>query len=401
VRALLLVLDSVGIGGAPDAAEYGDQGANTLGHILERNPALELPNLTSLGLLEVVAGIGDPGDPGTVLPVRDQRSRLQASYGRMTERSAGKDTTTGHWEIAGVILDEPFATFDRFPDDLVRAIERDADVQFIGNYAQSGTTVLAELGAEHVRTGNPILYTSADSVLQIAAHEAVIGIERLYEICGAARQHADRYRIGRVIARPFDGAEANFLRTSRRHDFSIRPPRTVLDALTENGQTVTGIGKISDIFAGQGVTDSIPTENNADGMRCITEQWNATANGLIFVNLVDFDMLYGHRRDVGGYTEALKEFDNWLGTFLPSVEPPDLVIITADHGNDPTFRGTDHTREQVPLFVLHQGGTGSLGTRDTFADVAATLSDYFSLPQRWPAGRSFLAETALKSEAPK
>ncbi len=385
MRALLLVLDSVGIGGAPDAADYGDGGANTLGHILEGAPDLRLPNLDSLGLPELAPGNRSYGSHTT----------YKSSYGKMTERSAGKDTTTGHWEIAGVILEEPFATFERFPDDLVRAIERDAGVQFIGNYPQSGTTILAELGAEHVRTGKPILYTSADSVLQIAAHEQVIRIDRLYDICTVARQHADRFRIGRVIARPFTGPEGNFSRTSRRHDFSMEPPRTILNAISENGQAVIGIGKINDIFAGQGITESFPTDGNAEGMQRIADEWERLEDGLIFANLVDFDMLYGHRRDLAGYAGALDQFDQWLGEFTAQVLPDDLVIITADHGNDPTYRGTDHTREQVPLFVLHQNETRPLGVRKTYADVAATLADYFELTERWAVGESFLSKGDL------
>ncbi|MFL6519483.1 MAG: phosphopentomutase [Chthoniobacterales bacterium] len=382
MRALVLVLDSVGIGGAPDAASYGDEGANTLGHILERKPELQLPNLESLGLGQLVPAY------------RSHRSYTTygSSYGRMTERSAGKDTTTGHWEIAGVILEKPFATFERFPDELVRGIERDAGVQFLGNYAQSGTTILKELGAEHVRTGKPILYTSADSVLQIAAHEQVIPIDRLYDICTVARQHADRFHIGRVIARPFIGSEDNFSRTSRRHDFSMKPPRTILNAIAETGRAVIGVGKISDIFAGQGITESFPTDGNAEGMERIGENWERLEDGLIFANLVDFDMLYGHRRDVDGYAAALIQFDESLGGFMSQIAPSDLVIITADHGNDPTFRGTDHTREQVPLFVLHRNETRPLGTRETYADVAATLAVHFELPSPWPVAESFLSK---------
>jgi phosphopentomutase len=383
VRALLLVLDSVGLGGAPDAAQYGDEGANTLGHILEQLPELRLPNLDSLGLSELLPAYKS----------HTSYTTYRSSYGRMTQRSAGKDTTTGHWEIAGVILQAPFTTFERFPDDLVHAIERDAGIQFIGNYPQSGTTILAELGAEHVRTGKPILYTSADSVLQIAAHEQVIRIDRLYDICTVARQHADRFRIGRVIARPFTGPEGNFSRTSRRHDFSMEPPRTILNAISENGLAVIGIGKISDIFAGQGITESFSTDGNAEGMQRIAEQWERLDAGLIFVNLVDFDMLYGHRRDPAGYGQALEQFDQWLGEFMTKIRPTDLVIITADHGNDPTFRGTDHTREQVPLFVLHNNQNRALGVRDTYADVAATLGEYFTLPKRWEVGDSFLSTT--------
>lgn len=395
MRALVLVLDSVGIGAAPDAAEYGDAGANTLGHIFERTPDLELPNLRSLGL-EVVAGIGDPGEEGRVQQTsRDPRSRLQrrlrASFGRMRARSPGKDTTTGHWEIAGVILEEPFATFPRFPEELVRRIERDAGVSFIGNYARSGTEILAELGEEHLQTGNPILYTSADSVLQIAAHEEILPLAQLYEICRLARREADPYRIGRVIARPFLGAPGNFRRTPNRHDFSMKPPRTILNALRGPGISVISVGKIADIFAGEAITVSLPTENNRQGMAKITEWWETAGDWLLFANLVDFDMLYGHRRDVAGYATALQEFDDWLGTFLARILPNDLVIITADHGNDPTFRGSDHTREEVPLLVLDGGESRPFGTRETFADVAATLAEFFKLPEPWPIGESFLA----------
>ena len=382
VRALLIVLDSVGIGDAPDAESYGDTGANTLGHILEKQPDLALPNLCSLGLTHI-------------LPMADgaEAPRPLASHGRMQERSAGKDTTTGHWELAGAVLEEPFATFERFPRALVDAIELDAGVQFIGNYASSGTTVLEELGAQHMQTGKPILYTSADSVLQIAAHEEVISIERLYAICEVARRHADDAKIGRVIARPFIGKPAAFKRTSRRHDYSMKPPRTVLDAVSDAGLPVIGIGKISDIFAGQGVTESVPTVSNAEGMRQIDALWAERRDGLIFANLVDFDMLFGHRRDAAGYARALEEFDRWLGDFLPKITADDLVIITADHGNDPTFRGTDHTREQVPLFVIGRSEPRDLGTRQTFADVAATLAGHFGLAQ-WPVGTSFLRAVA-------
>ncbi len=311
----------------------------------------------------------------------------------MQERSAGKDTTTGHWEIAGAVLAEPFLVYDRFPAELVQQIEADAGIKFIGNYACSGTTVLDELGAEQVRTGNPILYTAADSVLQIAAHEDVVPIERLYAICRIARRHADGARIGRVIARPFAGDAGNFARTSRRHDFSMKPPRTVLNALTEAGVPVRGVGKISDIFADEGVTESFPTASNREGMARIEELWQRRDGGLIFANLVDFDMLYGHRRDVAGYAQALEDFDLWLGEFIPNVTAEDLLIITADHGNDPSFRGTDHTREQVPLFVMHDERCADLGQRESFADVAATLAEYFRVPVGWPSGCSFLRQS--------
>ena len=332
VRALVLVMDSVGVGHAPDADKYGDEGANTLGHIFEQTPELNLANLGRLGLGELI------GRPDLV------HSPYLASFGRMQERSAGKDTTTGHWELAGVILDVPFAVYERFPPELVRAIEQQTGVKFIGNYARSGTTILEELGAEHVRTGCPILYTSADSVLQIAAHEAVIPVSRLYEICEVARELSDDYRIGRVIARPFDGELGHFRRTARRHDYSMKPPRTVLHAVQETGAPVIGVGKINDIFAGEGVNESHPTASNAEGMAKMDELWEKMAHGLIFVNLVDFDMVHGHRRDVPGYARSLGQFDEWLGRFVSKVSPDDLVIITADHGNDPTLHGTDHTR---------------------------------------------------------
>ncbi len=377
MRALLLVLDSVGCGRAPDAAAYGDEGADTLGHIFASTPALTLPTLDSLGLGRIMRR----EDCGDATP--------RASWGRMREKSAGKDTTTGHWEIAGAVLSEPFATFEKFPRELIAPIEEEAGVEFIGNYPQSGTVILEELGAEHVRTGQPILYTSADPVLQIAAHESVIPLDRLYEICQIARRHCDARRIGRVIARPFTGEPGAFRRTSGRHDYSMVPPRTVLNALAESGRAVEGVGKISDIFAGSGITRSTPTASNAEGMRVIEERWAAIGDGLIFANLVDFDMLFGHRRDVAGYARALTDFDAWLPRFLPQIKDSDLVVITADHGNDPTWRGTDHTREEVPLIVLHRDRTTSLGTRETFADIAAALTEFFEL-EPWPTGTSFL-----------
>ena len=383
MRALVLVLDSVGIGHAPDAAKYGDEGANTLGHIFARVPDLRLPNLSALGLTKVLDENYSWARKSFALP-------QLASFGKMEERSAGKDTTTGHWELAGVILDVPFAVFAKFPYELVRAIEHEAGVKFIGNYAQSGTTILEELGAEQIRTGHPVLYTSADSVLQIAAHEDVIPIPKLYEICEIARRQGDRYRIGRVIARPFDGAPGNFRRTARRHDYSMKPPRTVLNAICEANLPVLAVGKISDIFAGEGITESHPTSSNQEGMTTIGNLWAKTERGLIFANLVDFDMLYGHRRDAAGYAKTLMEFDEWLGLFIDQISPEDLVIITADHGNDPTFRGSDHTREQVPLLVMHHREERDLGTRSTFADLAASLAEFFQLPEPWPAGCSFL-----------
>jgi phosphopentomutase len=375
MRALLIVLDSAGVGGAPDAAQYGDAGADTLGHIRQRT-GLHLPTLWSLGLGRIM-GLEDAGEP-------------RASHGRMRERSAGKDSTTGHWEIAGVVLDQPFAVFERFPDELVQTIEREAGTRFLGNLPASGTQIIADMGEEHLRTGHPILYTSADSVLQIAAHEEVVPIGRLYAICEVARRNADAWGVGRVIARPFIGGPGAFTRTPRRHDFSMRPPPTVLDTISAAGLPVKSIGKVTDLFAGQGITEVHPTESNAEGMRLTQAVWRDTEAGLVFTNLVDFDTVYGHRRDAVGYAGALLEFDAWLGGFLPDCGKDDLIIITADHGNDPTFRGTDHTREEVPLIVLHKARRDALGTRASFADIAASLAEFFGV-EPWRTGASFLA----------
>lgn len=371
-RALLLVLDSVGCGAAPDAENYGDTGADTLGHILKTVPALQIPTLKRLGW-NAILGLGE--DAATF-------------HAKMAPASVGKDTTSGHWELAGAILGEPFATFERFPDELVSEIEHRASVKFLGNVVASGTQVLEELGLPSVASGRPILYTSADSVLQIAAHEAHFGLEKLLATCEAARVVADKWRIGRVIARPFRGEANNWTRTSNRRDYSIEPPRTVLDELRAAGVEVTGIGKISDIFAGRGLSRSLPTKSNAQGMETIARQWDAGTQGLLFANLVDFDTLFGHRRDAQGYARALEEFDVWLSGFLPQIAPDDLVIITADHGNDPTFAGTDHTREWVPLLLLHQNHRENGRHRATFADVAATLGEFFGVS--WPSGTSLL-----------
>lgn len=381
MRALLIVLDSLGIGGAPDAAAYGDEGADTLGHLLQHDPNLKLPALWSLGLGRIIH--------------RQDGCSIRAGYGQMRERSAGKDSTTGHWELAGVILDEPFAVLDRFPPELVTTIESEARVRFLGNYPASGTQIIQDLGLLHLRTGQPILYTSADSVLQIAAHEDYFRLDELYEVCRIARRHADRYRIGRVIARPFIGEPGHFTRTAHRHDFSMRPPSTVLNAIAERGRPVKSVGKVFDLFAGDGITESHPTESNADGMSRTEQVWRETKDGLVFVNLVDFDTIYGHRRDPAGYARALRECDQWLSRFLPAVGDDDLLIVTADHGNDPTFRGTDHTREQVPLMLRYNGSGGALGSRATFADVAATLSRFFECPEPWKVGTPLIDNAGL------
>ena len=301
----------------------------------------------------------------------------------MSERSQGKDTTSGHWELAGAVLGEAFATFEAFPPELVGAIESEAGVTFIGNYPQSGTTILRELGKQHTETGNPILYTSADSVLQIAAHEEVVPLPELYKLCEISRKHADAFRIGRVIARPFIGSERDYERTANRRDFSIYPPETILNRLQAARIPTTGVGKISDIFAGSGIAKSLPTKSNAAGMETIEQLWSdAGHRGFTFVNLVDFDAKFGHRRDSPGYAKCLKEFDDWLGTFLPDISAAgdELLMITADHGNDPTWPGTDHTRERVPLLTkCGNDPPKNAGHHNSFAAVAARLSDFFEL----------------------
>ena len=362
-RALVIVLDSVGCGGAKDAAAYGDEGADTLGHLFERE-GLELPNLASLGLNELLGRNGPPPFPGSAAV-------------KMNEASAGKDTTTGHWELAGSVLKKPFDTFTSFPQDLLDEIGG----PFLGNCAASGTEILERLGEEHLMTGHPIVYTSADSVLQIAAHEERYGLEKLWELCKEARKVLDKHgiRIGRVIARPFLGeSAATFKRTSNRHDYSQIPPETVLNRLQAVGVETIGVGKISDIFAGSGIGESHPTKSNADGMAVIEKLWREQRETphLIFANLVDFDMLYGHRRDPEGYARCLREFDAWLGGFLPKVGEG-LLVITADHGNDPYHEGTDHTREQVPLLTVNAPVKPE--ESEGFTQVAALVGGYFGL----------------------
>jgi len=367
-RVILIVLDSVGIGYLPDAHLYGDEGSNTLGHIVEKYPALHIPNMISLGLGNI--------DPNNLLPKVDNP---MAAYGKAMEQSAGKDTTTGHWEIAGTILEKPFPTFpDGFPTSFMADFESAIGSKTIGNYSASGTTIIEELGDEHVRTGFPIVYTSADSVFQIAMHEAVIPIEKQYEICQIARDMlTGDYEVGRVIARPFVGASGQYTRTSRRKDFATMPPDNVLDAINKQGKEVLGIGKIYDIFAGKGITRSIKTANNQE---CIEATISAIENdeaSLIFTNLVDFDMHFGHRRDVVGYAQCLEAFDAKLPEIMSKMKEDDILIITADHGNDPTWTGTDHTREYIPILIYGQNvpKAYSFGVRNSFVDIAATVSE--------------------------
>ncbi|MEQ8201715.1 MAG: phosphopentomutase, partial [Syntrophomonadaceae bacterium] len=371
-RAILIVLDSVGIGAAEDSYQYGDEGCNTLKHIAESG-GLHLPVMQRLGLghLEDLPGV-------------DRIERPLGAYGKMIEKSKGKDTTTGHWELMGVLLEHPFPTYPNgFPPDLIREFETRIGRKTLGNVVASGTEIIARLGQQHVETGFPIVYTSADSVFQIAAHEQVVSLEELYRICGIARTMLQgEHAVGRVIARPFIGTEGSFIRTPHRHDFSLEPPANILDSIIAAGHQVVGIGKIKDIFAGRGVSENHPTRNNEDGMDWILRVMREDFSGLVFVNLVDFDQLYGHRNDVDGYRDALQEFDAWLPQLMESMGKDDLLMITADHGCDPTTVGTDHTREMVPLLVWGAGIKAGvdLGRRDTFADAGRTIAEYLQVP---------------------
>jgi len=371
-RAIILILDGLGVGELPDAAQYGDQGSNTLGHILEAVPEMRLNNFERLGLGNIQGAAG-------LKPV----PQALASWARMAETSAGKDTTSGHWEIAGLILSKPFPTFPHgFPPEIMEPFERRTGLKALGNKPASGTEIIKELGPEHVRTGMPIVYTSADSVFQIAAHEEVIPLKRLYDLCITAREITRPYHVGRVIARPFLGKEGAFYRTANRRDFSLSPPEeTMLDRIKKAGLPVVGIGKIHDIFAGRGLTESIHTENNVEGLRETQRSMERIKEGLIFVNLVDFDMLYGHRNDPQGFARALKEVDEYLPRLLSATRPDDLFIMTADHGCDPMTPSTDHSREYVPLLAYVPGLIGrDLGTRKTFADVSRTILEGMGLP---------------------
>lgn len=372
-RVCLIILDGAGIGPAPDAGDYGDAEANTLGHVWEKAEKLEIPNLLALGL-------------GKLLPRSGAPFSALGAYGKMIEKSAGKDTTTGHWELAGLITQTPFPTFPHgFPPELIRRFEELAGVETLGNKAASGTAIIEELGPQHQSTGRPIIYTSADSVFQIAAHTDVLPLEELYRLCTVARKLlTGAWGVGRVIARPFIGSPGAYVRTDARRDFSLPPHGpTILDAVREAGGEVVGIGKIEDIFAGRGLTRSIHTHDNDDGMRVLLEELRKDFPGLIFANLVDFDMKFGHRRDIAGFARALEAFDRMLPAFYRSMSARDTLIITADHGNDPAHHGTDHTREIVPLLARGRGITTgeNLGTRATFADVAATIADLLCLPR--------------------
>lgn len=386
-RIHLIVMDSVGIGEAPDAAQFDDYDVDTLGHIARERGGLKMPNMAKLGLSNIreIEGIAKADQP-------------LAYFTKMQEASRGKDTMTGHWEIMGLYIDTPFRVFpDGFPEELISRIEEHTGRKVIGNKPASGTEIIEELGEEHVKTGALIIYTSADSVLQIAAHEEVVPLQELYRICEFCRKITleDPYMLGRIIARPFVGEAGGFTRTANRHDYALKPfGPTTMNTLKDAGFDVIALGKISDIYDGEGVTKAVRTVSNMDGMDKLIAEMDQPFTGLSFVNLVDFDALYGHRRDSQGYGEALEAFDARLPEVFGKMTADDLLIITADHGNDPTYRGTDHTREYVPLLVysprFSQGGR-ELPLRATFADIGATVADNFgvTLPEH---GKSFLAE---------
>lgn len=385
-RIFLIVMDSVGIGESPDAEKFGDKGADTLGHIAERMNGLNMPNMGKLGLSNIreIKGI-------------EKAVKPMGYYTKMMEASNGKDTMTGHWEIMGLNIQTPFRVFpDGFPDELLSELEERTGRKIIGNKPASGTEILDELGEEHMKTGALIVYTSADSVLQIAAHEEIIPIEEQYKICKIARELTldEKYMVGRVIARPFLGEPGNFKRTANRHDYALKPfDRTVMSEMKDAGLDVIAIGKISDIYDGEGVTQSLRTISNMDGMDKLVQTLNMDFTGISFLNLVDFDALYGHRRDPEGYGNALEEYDARLPEVFAKLQEDDLLIITADHGNDPVAPGTDHTREYVPLIVYSKKMPEGkeLPIRETFADIGATVADNFSV--KMPNfGKSFLQE---------
>ena len=381
-RAFLIVLDSMGIGEMPDAADWGDEGSNTLG-VIRQHPAFDCPNLASLGLFGI--------DGVRAAPVFGK-----ASYARMMEASKGKDTTIGHWEIAGIYSPRPLPTYPNgFPAEVLDEFSKRAGRGVLCNKPYSGTEVIKDYGEEHLKTGKLIVYTSADSVFQIAAHEDLVPVKDLYRYCEIARDILQgEHGVGRVIARPFNG-EYPFKRTPRRHDYSLLPPaETVPSVLKKSGFDVISVGKIYDIFAGQGFTESHPTSGNENGMDTTMGMANRDFNGLCFVNLVDFDMVYGHRNDVEGYATAMTAFDRWLGKFLSQLKEDDLLIITADHGCDPATPSTDHSREYTPMLAYGDKvkENVNLGTRDSFADIGATLLEWFGVPTKHVYGKSFLKE---------
>lgn len=444
----MIVLDSLGIGALPDAAEYDDVGADTLGHILQAVPDTRLPNLTKMGLLkawtlgreqkdgarivldaQIADGTsvicdaqitdGTPADCDAQIADGSHAARdaqiadgaqaardtqmahdqdvpiVCGAYGKMAESSKGKDTITGHWEIAGLVTDTPFQTFERFPDDFMRDFEAAIGRETLGNYAASGTVIIEDLGAEHERTGKPIIYTSHDSVFQIAANTAVISLDELYRICAIARTMLQgAMLVGRVIARPYVMQDGKRIRTSDRHDYAVPPPeKTLLDRISDAGQDVVAVGKIKDIFAGQGITAHRHSEDNADGIEQTIQLMNQPGRGLVFTNLVDFDAKYGHRRDVAGYANALEQFDLALPRLMTVLKEREMIVLCADHGNDPCYEGYNHTREYVPVLIYgkHIIENSAIGIRSSFADLGATIAEALGVPQA-TAGRSFLKE---------
>lgn len=386
-RIAVIVLDSVGIGELPDADQFGDVGSHTLGHIAREYTTLDLPHLRALGL-DRIAPIHNW--------VPDASKQPQAYYGKMAEASVGKDTMTGHWELMGLQIETPFQTFPNgFPAELIEQFESRTGRKVIGNKPASGTEILDELGEEQMKSGAWIVYTSADSVFQLAAHEEIIPLEELYKACEIARELTmeDRFSVGRVIARPYVGSPGNFKRTPNRHDYALKPPqRTVLNELQDAGVATISVGKIYDIFDSEGINQSNPSKSNAHGIEQTTELLKTQSNGFIFTNLVDFDSLYGHRRDPIGYGKALEEFDAALPAMMEQIGECDLLIITADHGNDPTHPGTDHTREYVPILLYSPSfkQPQQLETRSTFADLGATIAENFEVAAP-PTGSSFLS----------
>jgi phosphopentomutase len=382
-RIAIVVMDSLGVGALPDADLYLDAGRDTLGHIAEGH-RLRIPNLTQIGLANIrpLAGLQPASHPS-------------GAYGKAALLSPGKDTTVGHWEIAGIILDRPFPTYPHgFPPEIMEPFERAIGRKTLGNHPASGTEIIKQLGEEHLRTGRPIVYTSSDSAFQVAAHEEIIPIEELYRICQIARELLQgEHRVGRVIARPFLGKPGAFFRTERRHDYAVAPPfPTLLDLLKEQGLEVAGVGKVPEIFLGRGITRSLPGKNNRQALESTLAELRAPGCGLIFTNLVDFDMLYGHRLDLEGYARCLEDLDSFLPALEQALRPGDLLILTADHGCDPLGPSTDHSREYVPIIAIGPGVQSgvNLGTRASLADLGATVAQNFGL--HLPIGRSFLEE---------
>lgn len=390
-RAFVIIIDGVGVGELPDAADFGDQGSDTLGNLARVTGGLDLPNLQKLGLgcIHNITGVSC-----TEYPL--------AGYGKLTEISPGKDSTTGHWELGGLVLEKPFPTYpDGFPDKVLDMFRQKTGLGVLGNYAASGTEIIKELGEQHITSGDPIIYTSADSVFQIAAHQEVIPLERLYEICQISRDFLrGRHAVARVIARPFVGTNKNdFNRTKYRRDFSLKPfGKTILRILNENEIPTVAIGKINDLYAYDGISEQHHTKTNAEGMQALMDSFAHVEHGLVMANLVDFDMLWGHRNDCEGFKNGLHVFDRWLGSFIDHLSGEDICIITSDHGNDPTTPGTDHSREYVPLIIFGPNIKRgiNIGIRKTFADCQATLAEYFSVGQTaW--GESFYSQVSTRS----